>query len=701
MTEKEKNEFSEVAESLKKYRRADLVDQNGESILDELYVDLLDGNIILQKCLLDNTTFLVGRKGTGKSTIFLKLENEYRKKSGYLPCYVDVKTVYELSKTVVTNQEYLSEYFSGEQLQKYLIARNFIQSVLTRIYEEIDKQSQSLLNRVAGNLFGNSKKTIKAEIQSLSRRINDNKEFQRVELPALQEIKSINDISHRNSEQATKRGLFNFGKESNGQEHKKQAGGELAYERAVNTEIAKKAEESLTDICLKVFDIRQVIIDIKKILGKMKIQHLVILLDDVSEIENDALELFIDTIVAPLNNWSEEFIKFKVAFYPNRIHYGKIDPGKIDVVNLDFYNLYSEFDSNRMEENAIDFTSRVLNNRFNYFTDGIELYFDEKTEDIYELFFKASMNVPRIMGYILSYLHVSTIIYGKKIKRADIENAAERYYNEKIEAFFKASTYCLLPMQENRKIYQLEALRDVLISRSKEIKKQITSGDLNGKLYQKSYPYTSHFHISKDIEEYVMSLELNHFITKYDEKSNRDGKAVSIYCFNYGLAKKNNILWGKPKGNEYRTYFIERPFNYTTLILEQIKETKVLKCTNPQCGRVFSESERVGLEFTHYKCPDCSATVIEESVIDAEIEKKLKGVTLRKITADEMNVLLALNSQTNPVFAKDIAADVDMNSQRISKICKRLAEDKKLVIIHKTIAPYKYEISDQGKLYFA
>nr|MDE7327192.1 hypothetical protein [Lachnospiraceae bacterium] len=403
MTEKEKNEFSEVAESLKKYRRADLVDQNGESILDELYVDLLDGNIILQKCLLDNTTFLVGRKGTGKSTIFLKLENEYRKKSGYLPCYVDVKTVYELSKTVVTNQEYLSEYFSGEQLQKYLIARNFIQSVLTRIYEEIDKQSQSLLNRVAGNLFGNSKKTIKAEIQSLSRRINDNKEFQRVELPALQEIKSINDISHRNSEQATKRGLFNFGKESNGQEHKKQAGGELAYERAVNTEIAKKAEESLTDICLKVFDIRQVIIDIKKILGKMKIQHLVILLDDVSEIENDALELFIDTIVAPVNNRSEEFIKFKVAFYPTRIHYGKIDPGKIDVVNLDFYNLYSEFDSNRMEENAIDFTSRVLNNRFNYFTDGIELYFDEKTEGIYELFFKVSMNVPRIMGYILSY----------------------------------------------------------------------------------------------------------------------------------------------------------------------------------------------------------------------------------------------------------------------------------------------------------
>ena len=92
----------------------------------------------------------------------------------------------------------------------------------------------------------------------------------------------------------------------------------------------------------------------------------------------------------------------------------RFNPGKIDVVNLNFYNFYSEFDSNRMEDNAIDFTSRVLNNRFNYYTDGIERYFDEKPEDIYELFFKVSMNVPRIMGYILSYLYVSTIIYGKK-----------------------------------------------------------------------------------------------------------------------------------------------------------------------------------------------------------------------------------------------------------------------------------------------
>lgn len=85
-TAEDKRRFVEVSESLKKYRRADLIDESGKSILDKLYVDLLPDNIILNKCLLDNTTFLVGRKGTGKSTIFLKLENEYRKKK--IICHV-------------------------------------------------------------------------------------------------------------------------------------------------------------------------------------------------------------------------------------------------------------------------------------------------------------------------------------------------------------------------------------------------------------------------------------------------------------------------------------------------------------------------------------------------------------------------------------------------------------------------------------
>lgn len=51
-TEDEKIGFSNAAESLKKYRRAELVDDNsGKSLLDKLYVDLLPGNVVLEKCI--------------------------------------------------------------------------------------------------------------------------------------------------------------------------------------------------------------------------------------------------------------------------------------------------------------------------------------------------------------------------------------------------------------------------------------------------------------------------------------------------------------------------------------------------------------------------------------------------------------------------------------------------------------------------
>ena len=326
-TRDEKQRFSNVAESLKKYRRADLLDSDGKSVLDKLYVDLLDGNVILNKCLLDNTTFLIGRKGTGKSTIFLKLENEYRKERGYLPCYVDVKTVYESSQAQAINQQYLSEYFDSSQLKKYLMGRNFIQSILEQIYNEIDKQCRGVIDTLRGLITGNTNEELKAQIKSLRDNIDDNLNFKQIEIPILQQIKSVSNVSNKNSEQnGIKYGALCEVSSENFEVKANSEAGITSFEESV-----KGREIELTDIYLKVFDIKNVIILIKDILSKMQIKHLILLLDDVSEIDGDALKLFIDTIVSPLNNWSEEFIKFKIAFYPSRIHYGKIDPGKIDI----------------------------------------------------------------------------------------------------------------------------------------------------------------------------------------------------------------------------------------------------------------------------------------------------------------------------------------------------------------------------------
>lgn len=397
-TDDEKIGFSNAAESLKKYRRAELVDDNsGKSLLDKLYVDLLPGNVVLEKCMRDNTTFLVGRKGTGKSTIFLKLENEYRKRKQFLPCYVDVKTIYESSQAQAINQPYLEEFFDEENLNKYLISRNFIRSILKGIYEEIDKQRQSIFGRVANKVRGNGNESIKNQISELLYKIEDNEKLKDVEIPILQQRKNKLNKESRNQEECVENSSANI----NANIKKIDAGVKNEFKYGDINECKDGNETEYTNILLQVFEIKNIIDEIKSILKKMGITKLVIMLDDVSEIEETAIKLFIDTVVAPLNNWSEEFVKFKVAFYPSRVHYGKIDPGKIDIINLDFYNLYSEFDTNKMEENAIDFTRRLLENRFQYYVGSMDQFFDDKMTmpDVYTMFFRTSMNVPRIMGY--------------------------------------------------------------------------------------------------------------------------------------------------------------------------------------------------------------------------------------------------------------------------------------------------------------
>jgi hypothetical protein len=703
-TQTELKNFSKVAESLKKYRRADLIDDAGKSILDQLYVDLLPNNFILNKCLLDNTTFLVGRKGTGKSTIFLKLENEYRKKDGYLPCYIDVKTVYESSKAQTGNCEHLKSFFTDGELSKYLMERNFIQNVLKTIYTEIDKKERTFTQRLLGGITKNSSAAIKERIKTLISKIENNEYLSEIEIPVLMEYKNISksDETYSDSVSAGLK-LPSVKLSSESVEIKNDSGVSITDNYSIQSELT----EQYTDILLKVFEIKNVIAEISEILSALNIRHLIVLLDDVSEIDTSAIQVFVDTIVAPLNNWSNEFVKFKVAFYPNRVHYGNIDPGKIDIIHLDFYNLYSEFDANKMTEHAIEFTNRLLSNRFNHFSLPIEKFFDTSKasmHEYYELFFNVSINVPRIMGYILSFVYQSKVIHGGKVNKSDIEKAAQKYFDEKINTFLDKGVYCLLSRNETVTIYELGLLNKQIVDKAKEIKSQVVAEELKGSLYDKKEPFSSHFYIFSELEQYLESLELNHFISKFAEQSNRDGKKISVYCLNYGLTVKNNILWGRKPGSTYRKYFIERPFDYSKIVLGFFANRKEIVCSNPDCKRIFSEDDlQTGLKFTKMMCPDChhGVTIIENT--SKEIEDLISMYDNKsKLPEVEYAILHELLLQgTNSVYARDIAEETDYSSILIAFRCKKLEEEYAYVKRDISCSPYKYSISSEGKEYFS
>lgn len=698
--------FFEAVESLKKYRRADLIDNKGRDLLKELYTDLLPNDYILKKTLKENTTFLVGRKGTGKSTIFLRLEQELKTKKEYLPCYLDVKTIYESSQTVLSSTQELETLLDSKLLEKYLVERAFIQTVLTTILNEISNKFNSNTEKLLKAIGLSKVEEVKEKISELKNNIENNNYLKKIELPILQTINSKKTtINEENDEVASSIKGAELTAETTAEGIKASFKTNSGIEQKNNNKTATENEDIFSNVFLKVFQIKEVILGIKEALSVLKIRHLYILLDDFSEIDDTSINTFVDVVLAPLNNWSDEFIKFKVAAYPNRIYYGKIDPGKIDTIELDFYSLYSEFDRDKMETNAIEFTKRILEKRFNKFTSTQpDIFFDTSTtsmEDYYEILFNASMNVPRILGYILSYCYQSRIIYNNKINKSDIESAAQRYYEDKIYSFFETTTHSLVSLDEKITALQLKNLLNLFLEKAKEIKKRITTGDLKGSLYIQNKPYSSHFHFDPRFEEFIKTLELNYFISKYNDQTDRDKNQISVYSLNYGLCKKYNIIWGKPKGAKYRKYFIERPFNYNKLIKGFLSDSERIICTNKDCKKQFDIDDIKFLEFNNFKCNVCSAPVIIERLADNIKEVIDKIDETKMLPTPEIKILKELQNSDHDLYAKDLAQEIDYSIQLISWRCKKLAEKHELLTRTKENGkPYKYGLTEEGKEFF-
>ena len=93
-----RNVFRDAAQSLKLYRRGELADEGGSPLIEELYVDPLPNDHVLETILKPNTTFIVGRKGTGKSTVFQRAQHALRASETTVSAYVDIKTVFESSQ---------------------------------------------------------------------------------------------------------------------------------------------------------------------------------------------------------------------------------------------------------------------------------------------------------------------------------------------------------------------------------------------------------------------------------------------------------------------------------------------------------------------------------------------------------------------------------------------------------------------------
>ena len=700
----DKDKFFEAVDSLKKYRRAEITDEAGRDLVDTLYTDLLPNEQVLKACLTDNTTFLIGRKGTGKSTIFLKLQREYRKKNNILSCYLDAKTVFESSQTDFIGIGYLNETISDIELSRYILERNFIQSVLRSLIEETQKKSRTLSEKIKQFMGIGGVKLVEEKLKNLNDSIDNNDHLKLIEIPSLQQI----SVNRKSSAEKANETASSKDNKLTGKTSPTDLGIDATASTNRSTKDSRKIisglEEQFSDVFLKVFQIRNFINQLKEILSILGIRSLVILLDDFSEIPDHSMRVFVDVILAPLNNWSEEFIKFKVAAYPNRVYFGKIDQGKIDKISLDFYDLYSAgVNKSVMEEKSVDFTQRLIEKRIGYFTNQpVEYFFDtrkESVEEYYDLIFQISMNVPRIIGYILYYCYESKVVYGYPITKTSVKDAAEKYYESTIEPFFHSTTYSLKSYDEKISILQLRELLSIFVDELKIIQKKIKTGELSGLIYDvvRTNPYASHFIFNPIHEQFLKTLELNFFISKYNEMNGRDGGKQSVYCLNYGLCIKHSLRWGYPKGTEHRKYLISRPFDFNSKIEDFLRTSKRIICINPECNRNFPFEQLQFLEFANMKCPSCQ-NLVKVIATSETIEAELSRVDNAKLLPEvELGILHEIHKSGKLLKPKEIAEELDCSYQLVGWRAKKLDETKGLILREDETGQRVYKLTDRAK----
>lgn len=431
-------------------------------------------------------------------------------------------------------------------------------------------------------------------------------------------------------------------------------------------------ETSYGDILMRVFNIKEMIARLKSVLDTAGVKHLYIFVDDFSELPEDAMRVVVDSLLAPLNNWSDELIKFKVAAYPGRVYYGQIDKTKIDEIALDLFSLYGTTDVSDMEEKGIDFTRRLIERRLEEYCGlSFKTFIESDDAGIWRQVFYATLSNPRTVGYLLFYLYESHLIYQRRIGTKAIRDAAQRYYDEKILPYFSMNHFLHETFDEKASVLSLKELLEAIVRKQRDLKKHRESAvmrDIPGT------PPTSHFHIPVQFETLLSTLELNFFVTKYYEMSDRDTRKVAVYALNYGLCQKYAIEFGRPtEKREHRLYFVERIFDATSILKHFIQTNQEIRCD--YCGETI-ELERLDTlklyDMQCFKCKKGRCAVVNLSKKYEQIIAGAKSELLLPVA--ELGILQTLESEHRAMFAAEIAAELDRSYQLIGKRGKTLAE---------------------------
>jgi hypothetical protein len=703
--------FKVLVKSLKKYERAEQIDEAGQNIIEELYTDPLEGDFVLESMLEDQTTLLIGRKGTGKSTIISRFQHEIRKDKTKLSLYIDVRTIYEQASNSTPKNIVATRGLSPDDQRRHELYKHFINNVIQEIYREINKGL--FRYKVTKYIFGGlTEEDFKKELENILETVLTPK-FD--DITSLIETNSSDSYSQQNTRSESLTGEVTISPEV-AKDKVKFFDLKSGSSQSESTNQTISNSDQYSNLLIRYFNIIELIKEIKALLEEVGISQVYVCLDDASELDKEALDIFMRTIVAPLHNDSSSFFRFKIAFYPGRDHLPNIDRRKIDSILLDYYDLYRSSGVDRVEAEAISYTKRLLETRFKYyFGNDVELedFFDTQRQrltidDYYKIIFQISDNVPRNIGKLLWFVSKRTIHRGEKITKRALQEAAEEQYRLDTEPVLTKSEFIRYKNYDEK--YEREHLRrllEMIIEKAKFNKRHIAASDAEiFKQYNQSNAPSNYLYVPPEVEELLSTLELNFFISKFSHQKDRGSgsgdkyippKEVIVYTLNYGLCQKENIIVDEGSDRKFR---VERVFDYTKLIFEWANFAQIVRCSS--CNTTYDIKEWEEIQRYNKLCRKCNRNTCHIENLELPESDKTEVSEDIKIKERYFEILNTLRID-NGLNAREIGEEIDSSTSSIAQYVRvdRVLMEKDLVERKQEGQQNKYYITGKAlKLYF-
>lgn len=593
-----------------------LADYQSLENIKKYYVDPFG---YLSSVMTDEDNFIIGRRGTGKSTLLYRAYAEcietWQCERRILPIYVDLSKNDALCSE--ENETKIERLFAIGLLSSLKESLNLVWDMVVPEREEFIEsnlhiQLRECINKLNKNILSGTPVKITS--------------------PEKKESVTKNMGVEKKAELGVKR--FFWGKsdsESNIQTEE------------VNTVI--QTEFTLADFLDGLSEICEIGL----------INSIYVFIDEYSELSPKSQK----TVAALLKKLrgTRKGIYFKVCAITDNYELGDIRLQRdFYEISLDLYKMFERANGlNDAYKRLGDFTEKIVSERLSTYECGIELknLLLSYTQAI-ELLTKSSMGVPRTLGIILKEAWNQTISRGKeKISLDDlkfgIKSSGDGYYG-----FFTGSVGSVIPS------FYGEMLKE-LVERARKERK--SSPNKSAAMFMVGGFRDSHF-------KYLTENYLIHLVKK-DETSVKGETGLNLYMLDWYFIDKYNLGFSLDRDvyRQQRFVYNDVMKNYDVYFTDTRHE---FVC--PCCGIEYTMDQLYLPQLDMYldTCPRDRAKL--ESIKNMDFEEGKYTEIERKIIGTIRN-----HSYENAILAREVAEIVGCSSIKVGKFAEKVCRETELI----------------------